>query len=112
MEADASDFGSLAADISNLGFAAHGRAIQVVAKTAADISGTATTLAPYRTGNLSNSIGYDLYGTEAEVGPTAEYGIFLEYGTSKMAPQPYMKPALDKHEGAFLEALRQVVDME
>lgn len=111
MEIDASELEVLGRDISDLGQKAHDRAAQVVAKTAADISGSAARNAPYRTGNLSNSIGYDLYGLEAEIGPTASYGIFLEYGTSRMAPRPYMKPALEKHEGAFLQALSQLGDL-
>jgi len=111
VEIDASELEVLGRDISDLGQKAHDRAAQVVAKTAADISGSAARNAPYRTGNLSNSIGYDLYGLEAEIGPTASYGIFLEYGTSRMAPRPYMKPALEKHEGAFLQALSQLGDL-
>ena len=111
MEIDASELEVLGRDISDLGQKSHDRAAQVVAKTAADISGSAARNAPYRTGNLSNSIGYDLYGLEAEIGPTASYGIFLEYGTSRMAPRPYMKPALEKHEGAFLQALSQLGDL-
>lgn len=111
MEIDASELTAVGQDISSLGQKAHDRAAQIVAKTAADISGSAAMNAPYRTGNLSNSIGYDLYSLEAEIGPTASYGQFLEYGTSRMAPQPYMKPALEKHEGAFLQALSKLGDL-
>jgi HK97 gp10 family phage protein len=32
----------------------------------------------------------------AEVGPTAEYGAFVEYGTSRMRAQPYMTPASEQ----------------
>lgn len=111
MEADFSELELLGRDISSLGQKAHDRAAQIVAKSAADISGSAAQYAPYRTGNLSNSVGYDLYGLEAEIGPTASYGIYLEFGTSRMAPRPYMKPALEKHEGAFLQALSQLGDL-
>lgn len=111
MDIDASELEVVGNDISNLGTQAHGKALQIVAKTAADVSNTAKLMAPVDTGNLMNSIGYDLYGTSAEIGPTAEYGMFLEYGTSRMPPQPYMKPALDAREGGFLEALSRLGDL-
>lgn len=28
------------------------------------------------------------------VGPTAEYGVYVERGTSRMKPQPYLEPAV------------------
>jgi len=47
----------------------------------------------------------------AETGPTAEYGAALEYGTSKMAPRPYMRPAADEGkadiESAVVETVRR-----
>lgn len=47
-------------------------------------------------------------GTFREVGPTARHGWFMENGTYKDAPQPYMGPALDKHEGELVSGLEDV----
>jgi HK97 gp10 family phage protein len=49
--------------------------------------------APRDTGALAASITYDGNGT-VRVG--VDYGHFVEYGTARMAPQPYMKPSVDK----------------
>lgn len=88
------------------------RAQMVVRKTAKDIERDAKLKAPYDTGNLKNSISTSDLRTvgqsgdlTAEVGPTANYGIYLEMGTSRMAAQPFMGPAADKHEPAFAQAL-------
>jgi hypothetical protein len=40
----------------------------------------------------------------AEIGPTASYGIYVELGTSRMRPQPYLGPATEKHAPAFYRA--------
>lgn len=47
---------------------------------------------------------------EAVVAVGAVYGIFLEYGTSKMAAQPYMTPAIEVVRPGFTYALEQVLD--
>ncbi len=57
--------------------------------------------APRKTGALAASIGVDIYGSgsaqgmTAVVGPSEHYGLFVEHGTTSMAPQPFMQPALD-----------------
>jgi len=84
----------------------------VVRKAAMDIKSTAQQLAPVDTGNLKGSITMTgpLAGqaSVAEVGPTANYGIFLEQGTSRMAAQPFMGPAADRHAPAFEAAMQQL----
>ena len=57
--------------------------------------------APVDTGALRASIYYDTgesdYGNAMVViGTTIRYGGFVEYGTYKMAAQPYLRPALDE----------------
>lgn len=114
MTADAREIRKFGGDLTQLGLRAHDMAVKAVQKTAADITATAKSKAPVDTGNLKNSIGYNfgMSGGEiyAEIGPTAEYGIYQEFGTSKMAPQPFLTPAFDKHVPAFEKAMNQIID--
>jgi HK97 gp10 family phage protein len=70
----------------------------VVRKMGFDTVAEAQALVPVDTGNLKNSIGvdFDADGLGFEAGPTANYGHFVEWGTSRMSPRPYMRPAFDK----------------
>ena len=43
-----------------------------------------------------------------EVGPTQSYGHYVEFGTSRMRPQPYMVPAFDLVVPQFVSALEQL----
>lgn len=81
---------------------------RVVAKVAFDIEASAKAGAPVDTGNLKNSISTDVDGLTAEIGPTASYAMYVEYGTSRMRPQPFMGPAVDANIGNFEKALEQV----
>lgn len=105
---------ALSADLTAAGRQVGNRARTVIRKTAMDIEREAKNLAPVDTGNLKNSIGHsDLrIGTSgqlvAEIGPTANYGIFLELGTSRMPAQPFMGPAADKHTPSFEAAMQQL----
>lgn len=91
------------------------RVSAIVRKTAHDIEATAKELAPVDTGHLRSSIGVDIFREDgalivAEIGPTADYGAHVEYGTSRQAPQAYMGPAFDRHVGAFEKAIASIVD--
>ncbi|ACZ29571.1 phage protein, HK97 gp10 family [Xylanimonas cellulosilytica DSM 15894] len=104
----------LAADLRDVAAQAGPVVDLVVRKTAFDIERDAKILAPVDTGNLRTSISTDVAATNstvsAEIGPTANYGLFLEVGTSRMAPRPYMGPALDRNTPAFDAAMAQIVD--
>lgn len=41
----------------------------------------------------------------AIVAVAAEYGAYVEYGTSRMGAQPYMRPAVDQHIPEITEAI-------
>ena len=109
MSADANEIRKFGADLAESGLKAHNRAVQVVQKVAADVTADAKSFAPVDTGNLKNSIGYDLFnkGGEvgAEIGPAASYAIHQEFGTSRMAPQPFLNPAFDRHIDNFERAM-------
>lgn len=102
---------SLKADLGKSSFKATGLASAVIAKTAHDIEATAKTLAPVDTGNLRNSITADIKPLSAEIGPTAAYGMFVEEGTSRMGPQPYMNPAFYQHIPAFNAAMAKIAEL-
>ena len=60
-------------------------------------------------GYLADNIKPKMIGaTEAEVRCTAEYGLALEMGTSRIAARPFMKPALDKIKPGFIAAVKKV----
>ena len=115
MAVDASEIRKLYADLTNVGPRTGRMAQAAFRKTVLDIEATAKNKVPVDTGNLKGSIGHsDLrsVGTSgsmyAEIGPTAEYGYFVENGTSRMAPQPYMGPAADIHMPLFEQAIAQL----
>lgn len=105
MWADTSQVHALAHDLSAAALTINGKAEMAVAKTAHDVLGTAETLVPVDTGYLKNSLSADVSGLDAEIGPTAEYGGYVELGTSRMSPQPYLAPAFDAHEGSLVDAI-------
>ena len=52
----------------------------------------------------------DIGGAPAyRIGPTTEYGPFLEFGTSKMSARPYMIPALESESPRLKEAITQIM---
>lgn len=70
-----------------------------LARRAVKVETAAKRLAPVDTGRLRSSItrelGEDAQGLVARIGTNVEYAIHQEFGTSKMAAQPFLVPALD-----------------
>ena len=62
--------------------------------------------APYDTGNLRGLIAKERPSpAEVDVVSPAEYSIYQEMGTYKMAAHPYMRPALDESSDQIQEIL-------
>lgn len=93
---DSSSIKRLRANISEAGPRNRARLSQALSKTAHDIEADAKVFAPVDTGALKNSISSDVAPFHAEIGPTVDYAHFVEEGTSRMAPQPYMRPAAER----------------
>jgi HK97 gp10 family phage protein len=67
-------------------------------------------LCPVDTGFLRNSIQVDsVTPTEALIAPHTDYAEHVEFGTSRMEAQPYMRPALDEHEREIVAAVEATV---
>jgi HK97 gp10 family phage protein len=68
------------------------------------------------TGLLLNSIQSELVETSAtsalaQAGVAgAEYGEALEYGTARILPRPYMRPALDNNEDRIVAGVRDALE--
>lgn len=74
---------------------------QITMRGAEPIAATAKQLAPVRTGELRGSIHPKVVNlgrgrAEVAIEATAKHAIFVEFGTSRMRAQPYMRPALTK----------------
>ena len=58
-------------------------------------------MAPVDTGRLQQSITHEVERKPKEVigrvGTNVEYAVYVEYGTSVMSAQPYLRPALEKN---------------
>jgi len=104
----------LAAEFRAAGPRALARSKVVLKKTAIDIEANAKAIAPVDFGNLKRSIGHSdmrlLSATNlaVEIGPTVDYGGYVEHGTSTQAPQAYMGPSLDRYSGPFEQAMQQI----
>jgi len=77
---------------------------EIVDQTATEVAVKAKIYCPVDTGRLMGSIEVKnqvktATGASAEIGPNTDYESYVEYGTSKMGAQPYMRPAaLDGEE--------------
>jgi HK97 gp10 family phage protein len=71
----------------------------------ADMRDIAWSLVRVRTGYLQSTIYYRVSGMVLEFGATADYASYNEFGTWRMAPQPFIRPALDASSQKILEAI-------
>lgn len=103
------ELAALAAEFARAATEAEQAAGQAVRKAGTDVMAQAQTRAPVDTGYLRSSISADSIGpTEVEIGPTAHYGKYLEYGTSRAAAQPYLQPAFDAVAPSLENAISQI----
>jgi HK97 gp10 family phage protein len=56
-------------------------------------------------GELRASISHQVDGTEGYVGTNTEYAGYVEFGTCKMAAQPYLVPALTGRQSDVIAAI-------
>lgn len=85
------------------------KAEAIVSKAALDIEAHAKTRAPVDTGTLKNSIQATRVGdAHWRVVVGVDYGMYVEWGTARMAAQPFFQPAIQAVTPQFLTAIRKV----
>lgn len=86
------------------------RASEAVRKTALDIEAGAKAIVPVDTGNLKNSIQTKMEDDlTATIGTHVEYAPYVEYGTHRMAAQPYLTPSAEKARPGFEQAMKELL---
>jgi len=112
MDIDVSELNKLSADLGKIGPELVGMVRVLVQKSCADTKRDAQAFAPVDTGFLRSSISFDTHATKTgawgEVGPTADYGRFVEYGTSRTAPQAFMGPSFDRNAALYVKACEAI----
>ncbi|MFI1194082.1 HK97-gp10 family putative phage morphogenesis protein [Micromonospora sp. NPDC020750] len=89
---------------------------QVVRRTTEEGARIAQQLAAVDTGFMRGSVTTSFTGdgrsgvVEGEYGPEASYAKFIEGGTSRMAPQPFVGPSADAITPGFLAAAEAISD--
>lgn len=92
---------------------------KLVDKTGEKIVSRAKSIVPVRTGRLQRSIRYEKEKAPGEVSMEIiadgheegkiSYASFVEYGTRKMMPRPYIRPALNEYIGAFEDGVKNLL---
>lgn len=112
MSDGSAEMGRLAASLASASVTSSVKAGRAMGKALNDISAGAKNRSPVDTGALMGSISheYSRNGStlRGEVGPTVNYGGFVENGTSRMRAQPYLRPATDAVLPGYEAALRQL----
>jgi len=81
----------------------------VVGRTALDVEARAKGYAAVDTGEMRAGINSAHSGLSATVNAPVEHSLFIEYGTSKMSAQPFMRPAAEAGGPAFQAAVAELI---
>lgn len=83
---------------------------KIVHATALGIEAGAKARVPVKTGTLRRSIHTEMSGpTTARVGTSVFYGPYVEYGTVRMAPRPYLTPAAEAARPRFVADMSKLM---
>jgi HK97 gp10 family phage protein len=102
---DLSRIHQLADDLRTAGDTMPAKAARVVEAGGHRVLARMQVNTPVDTGHLKASESVDIEGLKFEAGPTADYGEYVELGTSRMAPEPYAGPAFDQETPGIIDAL-------
>jgi len=70
----------------------------------------AQAIVPVHTGTLQRSIMFEGGEGEYRVGSRVFYAPFVEYGTSRMAPRPFLTPAIQQNLPLLQQALIDITE--
>ncbi len=82
---------------------------EILRTTAGQIEKTAKEKAPVDTGQLRQSIQNDADSKKAVVGTDVKHGVYQEFGTVKMKPRKYLRPAALANVKLFVDIARKIL---
>ena len=62
---------------------------------------------PVDTGELRRSIGYRVSGNKLTVGASAKHAPYVEHGTGRGPPRPFLRPAITGHMDEYKRIIRR-----
>jgi len=88
--------------------------VAAMQKCVLKVEADAKKMCPVRTGRLRASISSAIAAItrdviQGQVGAAVHYAIYVELGTSKMAPRPYLYPALEKNFDFIIDTLKEAL---
>ena len=108
--------GSLARKLDAVGKGVRNASTEAVINVLERMKEDAEALVPYRTGKLWKSIDYEVYQVPSNIGPivgeltaNTDYAQYVEYGTSRMAARPFIRPAYEAHKHELMEEVERSV---
>lgn len=108
---EVTEWADLARDFKRGAASIEPKFLAIVKKATFDTERDGRAFTPVDTGNLKNSWVTEVRGLSGETGPTAEYADYVNSGTSRQAPNPFVDRAFDKNVGSFLDAIEKVSEV-
>lgn len=98
--------------VSNLTEEVQQEVKDLVKNTTLGVEADAKNLAPVDTGNLRRNIKSNITGNgfKGEVTSNSEYGMHVEFGTSKSPAQPHFMPAWERNTRNFKNDLQRIIE--
>lgn len=67
---------------------------------------------PKDTGRLANSITHQVGDKEVAISTNVQYSVYVELGTSRQTPQPFLRPAASDHADEYRDILKRTLKGE
>jgi len=85
-----------------------GKVSEEILKVGKEMEQYAKTIVPVRTGYLRSTINFHVFERPLTFwfGATASYASYVEFGTRRMAPRPFLRPALDAYLPRLMAAIK------
>jgi HK97 gp10 family phage protein len=110
IEWDTSEVNHLSFDLTKAPISVQLRVSKAVRDTAKEIEKDQKILCPVLTGAMKKSIRADIELLSADIGTRIRYAHFVEYGTSRQAPEPFINPPFTKAVPAFQRRIDAAAD--